>query len=467
MPRAKKAPVQPVAPIPPPTPPAPTAVNPNPDNLPVIYPKLEINEYSTITRRGRSNYGLVRGRTSVGETEKEYQQRMVKENPASKLEHWLLGGNGPALKDGRGFQPVHCRDAYGQKVVCWNNAHNRPFDETWCEELIHTILYGQWAGPFTIPGVTSNGGNHAASRGIRARAVRPAPDDGLQAGKPVAAEGAGGQGQPPGPPEVPGVGQARSPIHRNRGDKGVLGRPARADNRGLRQAAHRGRKTCSTPPARSETCTTRSGRSCAGCWRRRWTCCQPRRRTGVQDPPGNRRILERHKRLLKCVEHIYARNKPLATGGRKISGMRLVLGDRTALPHGLLGQQRLEETNPNYGYEYRERPSQHRARSCWTGASGTRPGTLESAGPVAEVIPGCNWPWRRWNSNVGSPDNKGLGGRGPEKMAILAKAWEVYMDHPAAAGSPFSRTTTSLCRTGRCPELRRPRTTGARNRTAR
>src|SRR5207244_4072881 len=43
------------------------------------------------------------------------------------------------------------------------------------------------------------------------------------------------------------------------------------------------------------------------------------------------------------------------------------------------------------------------------------------------------------DSAPGSEDNQGLGGRGPEKMAVLAKAWERWKDHPATGGPPFDK----------------------------
>ncbi len=40
-------------------------------------------------------------------------------------------------------------------------------------------------------------------------------------------------------------------------------------------------------------------------------------------------------------------------------------------------------------------------------------------------------------SSVDSEDNLGMGGRLGEKLAILAKAWERWKDHPSSAGAPF------------------------------
>ena len=91
------------------------------------------------------------------ETEKQYVARKMKEYPESKPETWLFGETGPRRDDNGQYQPVHCTDVSGQKVVCWHNGSNRPFDKGWCQQIIHMVLYGQWAGPLTCPGETVNG----------------------------------------------------------------------------------------------------------------------------------------------------------------------------------------------------------------------------------------------------------------------------------------------------------------------
>ncbi len=141
---ARKKPAQPVAPTPTVVPEpksttplaaAPTSMRPD---LPIIYPDIEIHLRCVGSEFGP--LGPDYAAASLGwETEKEFQARKCKESPNTKPEQWLFG------------DVYHCRNVAGEKVRCNNNAYNRPFDESWCEDLVHTILFGQWAGPHTIP----------------------------------------------------------------------------------------------------------------------------------------------------------------------------------------------------------------------------------------------------------------------------------------------------------------------------
>src|ERR1035438_7975564 len=138
MPKAKKKPVpaQPVAPTPPPAPEpvhAPPSANPN--NLPVLYDRLEIDEYSTTSEKGPLNPQWCKD--ALGwETEKEYQARSVKEQ-GGKPGHYLFGDLGIKHASGA-VSPIHCKNVAGEKVVAKFNAQNRPFDDDWCEALTHT-----------------------------------------------------------------------------------------------------------------------------------------------------------------------------------------------------------------------------------------------------------------------------------------------------------------------------------------
>lgn len=71
-------------------------------------------------------------------TEKQYQARMMARNPGTEAGNWTYG------------DVYMLRDAENNKVRCLNNLDNRPFDERWCNGLTQTLLKFQWAGAITI-----------------------------------------------------------------------------------------------------------------------------------------------------------------------------------------------------------------------------------------------------------------------------------------------------------------------------
>ena len=144
-------------------------------------------------------------------------------------------------------------------------------------------------------------------------------------------------------------------------------------------------------------------------------------------------FLERHKRLLECVEHIFIENAVKDTDKwRKISKLHISAGHAAALCY-LMGSSGLE-TDGNV-YRNEEPPSEKhinwsywdRACDFWINIANSR-----------DFLPVRMALWRLMDSTVYSEENQGLGGRGPEKLAIISKAWEVFKDHPEHAGVPFS-----------------------------
>ncbi len=89
------------------------------------------------------------------ETEKERLLRAQQENPGITKEQLALFE----------FDDDYIlKDHEGNKIRCWNNLNNRPLDESWCHSLTQVILRGQWAGPRTIEGETVNGSTIIISR---------------------------------------------------------------------------------------------------------------------------------------------------------------------------------------------------------------------------------------------------------------------------------------------------------------
>ncbi len=443
MPKAAKPkkPTAPVAPTPPPPPQqAATPPPPPPSNLRVMYDRIEIDEYSTMSAKGPLDVEWAKG--AMGwETEKQYQVRKVAEehakgNTAAKPEHYLFGENGPQLTNG-GFQPIHCKNLAGEKVVCWNNAHNRAFDSDWCEALVHTILYGQWAGPHTIPvgydglPATVNGETVRISRYARVISGQHEMTAVILAGEWLAKAREQGTDRPRG---------AKYPAWKDHDQpfiEVIVVKGLTEDARVLMTVDYvKPRSTAdvfytsetfkdSTSTERKELC-----RMLASAVDTLWTRTNAR---GYRTHPEVVGFLDRHKKLLDCVLHLYAENGARAgkNNARRIAVLRLQPGACAAL---MFVQGSSGSKTDGDVYRNEEPPSQkHLDWSYWDRAGDFW--ALLATGPDFQPVRtalGC-----LVESTPGSDENQGLGGRGPEKLAILAKAWEVWKDHPASAGPPF------------------------------
>lgn len=461
---ARKKQVQTPAPVAPPVPamlapePAITAEQQPPRKA--VYDKLGIVEYSSTSKHGPLT--VDDAKTMLGwETEKEYKGRMVQESPGSKPEAWMFGEFGPTREDTGRIQPIHCVNTNKEKVVCWNNANNRPFDMSWCEDLVHTILYGQWAGPLTIPGETVNGETVRISRYARvlsgqhqATALILA-DELLQKSRAQSGNAAD--------PKYPFWNGHDHPVIETIVITGLS-----EDERVLRSIDYVKPRTTAdmlytmelfrknTPVERKEMT-----RMLASAIDLLWTRTDTK---GYRTHPEIVGFLERHKRLLRCVEHLFIENNakgneweckkcrarfPTNNTGmckeegahdcirreaRRISNLRLSTGHASALCY-LMGCGTEKTTEYSDIYRNESPPSEanldwgywDRAKQFWTDLAASRD-LIKVRQALGQLV----------DSTPGSEDNQGLGGRAQEKFAIIAKAWEQYKDHPASAGPPFT-----------------------------
>ena len=422
MPKAKKKPTT--------TPAAPTPAKSNgmattapavlkSNALPVIYDRVEITEYSSTSKHGPLT--VKDAKTMLWwETEQDYQTRMIAENPDTKPENWLYG------------DIYHCLDTDKRKVRCWNNANNRPFDSSWCEDLVHTILCGQWAGPLMLPGETVNGETVRVSRhgrvlsGQHQGTALILADEQLQKSRAVLGNAAS--------PKYPAWNGHEHPVIET-----VVITGLSEDERVLRTIDYVKPRTTAdmlytmelfrqnTPGERKEM-TKLLASAIDMLWLRTDT-------KGYKTHPEVVGFLERHKRLLKCVEHLFVENSSKgADGGRKISKLRLSTGHCAAVCY-LMGCGSQKTTD--YSDEYRNEtpPSERgldwsywdRAQDFWTCLTGAR-----DFMPVRKAL------GQLLDSSANSEENQGLGGRAHEKLAIIAKAWEHFKDHPPAGGPAFS-----------------------------
>ncbi len=394
----------------------------NPHGLPVVYPEIKVVEYSTAAPAGPLTPADV-VKMFRWETEKQWQIRMAREKGGQPA-HYLFGDSGPVNDRTGQHQPVHCIDTDKVKVVCWNNANNRPFDSAWCEDLVHTILHGQWAGPLTVPGETVNGETGRISRYGRVLSMQHQgtalvlADEKLQKSRLEAGNAAC--------PKYPfwnghdhcvietlvvfGVSE----------DERILQSIDYVKPRSLADMLYTLSYFRDKTPKERQELTRMLAAAADKLWERADT-------QGYRTHLEMVEFLKRHKRLLQCVEHMFDNNQQ-----RQISKLKLSAGQCAALLY-LMGSSGPKTDGDVYRNE--SPPSERgldwsrweRARQFWTRLSGDTSFT-----PVRHAL------GRLLDSTPADEVNQGLGGRADEKLAILSAAWEVYRDHPDSAGPPFS-----------------------------
>ena len=432
---------------------------------------MKITEWSSTSEKGPLTPEKIK--MMLGwETEKEFQARMVASDPTSKPEHWLFGETGPRNSLTGEFQPVHCLDTNKVKVVCWNNANNRPFDMPWSEDLIHTCLRGQWAGPLMMPGETINGetirvskygrvlsGQHQGTACILA-------DEWLQKYRLKPRK----PGDPPPVDRLAQFGDGPYPAwegHDHVVIETIVITGLSEDERVLRTIDYVKPRTTADmlytmELYRDKTSTERKEltRMLSVGLDFLWTRTDAQ---GYRTHPEMVGFLERHRRLLKCVEHIFRENNSkglaspepcptcLETGelggnicwrckgqkrvtipGRNISKLRLSVGQASTLCY-LMGSSGPKTDGDLYrwGTPPEEKgldwSYMDKAMEFWSRLA------IDRSFMQVRIALG-----RLVESDANNEDNQGQGGRLPEKLAILAKAWELFREHPPEGGEPFS-----------------------------
>lgn len=416
MPKAKAAPkkltTKPVAPVPPPPPPVEPEVmsvlTVRAHDLPVIYDHLEIAEYSTVTEKGPLDPEWCKA--AMGwETEKEYQARRMVEVPDTKAEQW-------EYKD-----EYHCKDEYGEKVRCKYNAHNRPYDDDWGGHLVATILRGQWAGPFTVPGETVNGETIRISRYGLVLSGQHQMTACIRANQRLQKEREACKGMPEAIPYPVWEGKPHCFIET------IVVFGCSEDPRVLMTVDYVKPRT-----AADVFYTSQVFKDCTGAERKElcrilatavdflWTRTDAR---GYRTHPEVVGFLERHKKLLACTEIIFKENS--AKLGRRLSKLRLSPGVCAAVCY-LMGCS-TDGDSDEYGNAYRNAtPAPNEKILNWGNWDKAVAFWVALADPRA-LLPVRVALGRLLESKADAEDgNIGMGGRGPEKLAILAKAWEEY-----------------------------------------
>jgi hypothetical protein len=398
-----------------------TQVKPAYAHLPIVYDKLLMTEYSSTSKHGPMTVNDMKVIFNW-QTEKEWQEQSAAEDRAkgsanAMPAHYLYG------------EVYHCLNAAGEKVRCINNANNRPFDLDWCKEIMDMILSGQWAGPLTVPGETVNGETIRISRygrvlsGQHQGTALILADEFLQKAR------------------ADGTADEKYPFWKGHDHvviETIVITGLSEDERILRTIDYVKPRLVSDmlytmELFRSNTPTERKEmtRMLSAAIDMLWTRTDTQ---GYKTHPEVVGFLERHRSLLDCTEHLFRLNSAKGPdGGRKVSKLRVSAGQAAALCY-LMGCND-PKGDPEYGDVYRNEspPSEKnlswhywdKAREFWAMLANDR-----LFMPVRHAL------GRLVASDPDKEDNVGMGGRAAEKLAILAKAWEVWKDD--ASGGPFT-----------------------------
>ncbi len=398
----------------------------------IVYTDVNADRYDTNSPNGPITNELAK-QILYWETESEFGKRMVEHNPGTKPEHWVWKDE-YLLQDASKYTRKGDRIILqGEKVKCQNNLDNRELDIEWSLGLAQTILTGKWAGPFTgrktVNGSTIvisetgkvESGQHQLIAVIIAYMLFEANPEAYPFWNDLVKAGATyGDNVPVTGPfietiVVTGVGEdpeltmtvdncrQRSPVdvfytsplyrHMPTGDRREYSRMMSAAIDLL--------------------------------WERTDA-------KGYKTLPEIVGFQQRHTKLLKCVEHLFQENPK---EGRPINlKARLTAGQASALCYlmacsdpatdGDVYRNGLPPTEKELDWSRMDK-----AREFWAMVGGS-----EKFKVVREALA------RLIDSSTDDPNNQGLGGRLAEKLAIIAKAWDVFIAHdPTAGGNMFTQ----------------------------
>ncbi len=372
----------------------------------ILYPDIQVKCFWEGSADGAMSYDIMKAILGW-ESEPEYTARMLQEQPGLKPEQAMFTKE--LWDDSNNF-----RNIAGHKVVCWNNDHNRPFDESTAKRYSQEVLTRNWAGPTTFPGETVNGETLIVSRTGR---VESGQHRGI--GYMWAVETWRKQQMKwiPNWPDEPvfetivvfGVSENPKVIRtldnvRPRTSTDVI------YTSGIFDRKADGTQTSSVE---KKECSRMLAKAIDFLWQR----------TGAGGEAGQTKIYqthaealgfeERHPKLLDCVKHIFEEN-----ASRALSKLRISPGICAGMLY-LMGSSSTDaETNAKYfSMEHRDESvldweNWDRATEFWV--------TLASG--AGEAIPITT----ALKSLV---DEDGADGRMIEKVAILTKAWQMFSQH--------------------------------------
>lgn len=141
--------------------PEPEAVDTKPK---VLYPKLAVNGIEIPASALRVTVDQMK-KYLGWESEPEFAARMKRLDPDLKDAEVTFAKSDPPVE-------TMLVDENGDRVVCWRNQTNRPFDEATSRKYAQDILTRNWAGPSTMPEETVNGETIIVGRNGRCLSIQ-------------------------------------------------------------------------------------------------------------------------------------------------------------------------------------------------------------------------------------------------------------------------------------------------------
>jgi hypothetical protein len=393
----------------------------------LVYTDVNADRYDTNSSNGPITVQLAKD-ILYWETEREYGVRMVGHNPGTKPEHWVWK-DGYLLQDASKYTRKGDRILLqGEKVKCQNNLDNRELDIEWSLGLAQTILTGKWAGPFTgrktVNGstivISSTGkvesGQHQLIALILADQLFQANPEAYPFWHEKVQSGATyGDGTPVTGPFIETIvvtGVSEDP------DVTMT-----VDNCRQRTAAD---VFYTSPLYRNMPTNDRReySRMTSAAIDLLWERTDAK---GYKTLPEIVGFQERHRKMLKCIEHLFQENPK---EGRPINlKARLTAGQASALCY-LMACSSPETDGDVYrnGLPPTEKELDwsrwDKAREFWA-MIGNHAQFKIVREALAKLI----------DSSTDDPNNVGLGGRLAEKLAIIAKAWDVFVAYDPTTGA--------------------------------
>ncbi len=372
------------------------------------------------------------------ESERDYAARMMAENPGLKADD-------PLCKYGDLYLLT---DEEGAKVRCWQNLDNREFDPKHSKGLGQTVVNFQWAGEITIPGtvkclmdgkeVELPAGTVNGSTMVLSRTGRMESGQHSGVGLILAWQmwWKNRKKYPAWDEHVNDKGELTGPVLETIVITGVSEDPRvtmTVDNckpRSATDVLYTSELFRNLPVQQRAEYSRMTAAAIKFLWDR----------TGTKGYMTNTEVmgfLDRHKRLLKCVEHLFQENQTKrgkdgkVFGSRAISALKISAGQAAALCY-LMGASASDGDVYRNGFPPSEKDvdwaNWDKAKQFWALI-----GRSEQFKPVREALA------RLVDSSPDDDNNQGQGGRAPEKHAIIAKAWDAFV-----SGSVLDGETVKL-----------------------
>lgn len=332
------------------------------------------------------------------ESEKDYTVRMMKEKPGTKEEQAQFSNE---ILEKMGAQILIERDEEGERVVCWHNCRNRPFDLGHSKKLAQDILNRNWAGPLTMPGETVNGETIIIGRTGQVESGQHRLVALILASQIWIKQKLKWESKWPTEPVLESLivqGVSESP--------NVLRTLDNVKPRTLSDVFYTSDLFLTLTPIERKECSRMLDRAVDFLWTRTGAS-----KKSYQTHSESLGFVERHPKVLQCLRHLFDENKD-----RVISNLRLSAGQCAGILY-------LQGSSASDGDEYRamDVPTEKKlnwdnwdkALEFWVRVG--KDATASPVGPITESL-----------AMLVDPE-EGTQGRTIEKHAILAKAWHLFL----------------------------------------